>query len=156
METNEISTWVEQYLENSEGGYYLVDVLWNGKTRKLEVFIDTDEGVTLGECQKISRLMEASLDITGQMPEDYILEVSSPGIERPLKLKRQYVKNIGRIIQVELIEGGLETGMLEKVDEEGIDVKPEKLGLKGRKTTYGNTKLIRWNDIKQTFVQIRF
>ncbi|MCB0664408.1 MAG: ribosome maturation factor [Saprospiraceae bacterium] len=156
METNEISTWVEQFMENIDGDYYLVDVLWNRKSLKLEVFIDTDEGVTLGECQQISRLIQSDLDLSGLAPENYMLDVSSPGLERPLKLRRQYVKNVGKVLLVELKGGAKEIGRLERVEEDGLVISPEKKGVKGRKTTYGIEKMILWSEIEKTFVQIRF
>lgn len=133
-----------------------MDVSWNKKSQKLEIYIDTDDGVTLGECQKISREMQTVLDESDLVPENYVLDVSSPGIERPLKLRRQYTKNIGRIILIELAAGTGETGRLEKVDDEGLTIRPEKKGIKGRKTTYGDEKLVPWKEIEQTFVQIRF
>lgn len=156
METNEISTWVEQFMENIDGDYYLVDVLWNRKSLKLEIFIDTDEGVTLGECQQISRLIQSDLDLSGLAPENYMLDVSSPGLERPLKLRRQYVKNVGKVLLVELKGGAKEIGRLESVEEDGLIISPEKKGAKGRKTTYGIEKMIQWSEIEKTFVQIRF
>ena len=156
MELNEITRWVEQFLEGVEGGYYLVDVSWHKKTQKLEIYIDTDAGITLGECQRLSRKMQESLEDGNLLSEDYVLEVSSPGLERPLRLPRQYEKNTGRGILVELVNGDEEIGRLERIDETGLFLRPEKLGVKGRKTTYGEEKLVLWKDIKQTFVQIRF
>ena len=156
MELNEITRWVEQFLEGVEGGYYLVDVSWHKKTQKLEIYIDTDAGITLGECQRLSRKMQESLEDGNLLSEDYVLEVSSPGLERPLRLPRQYEKNTGRVILVELVNGDEEIGRLERIDETGLFLRPEKLGVKGRKTTYGEEKLVLWKDIKQTFVQIRF
>jgi len=156
MELNEITKWVEQFLEGIEGGYYLVDVSWHRKSQKLEVYIDTDKGVTLGECQRLSRKMQESLEDGNLVSEDYVLEVSSPGLERPLRLPRQYKKNIGRVISVELLNGEEEIGRLERVEDSGLVIRPEKLGIKGRKTTYGDEKLMLWKEIKQTFVQIRF
>lgn len=156
MEINEITTWVEQFLERVEGGYYLVDVTWNKKSQKLEIYVDTDNGVTLGECQKLSREMQTTLDESDLVSDNYVLDISSPGIERPLKLRRQYIKNIGRIILVELAAGTEEIGRLEKVDDEGVTIRPERKGIKGRKTTYEDEKLLPWREIKQTFVQIRF
>ena len=54
------------------------------------------------------------------------------------------------------MNGDEEIGRLERIDETGLFLRPEKLGVKGRKTTYGEEKLVLWKDIKQTFVQIRF
>jgi ribosome maturation factor RimP len=156
MEETQITEWVERFLEATREGFYLVDVNWNKKTHKLEVFIDSDGGVTLRDCQQLSRELEKEFDENQMLGENYILDVSSPGIDRPLKLKRQYVQNIGRIVRVELQDGGEIIGRLEKVEEDQIGVRPEITGVKGRKTTFGEEKLILWKNIKQTIVQIRF
>ncbi|MCB0685986.1 MAG: ribosome maturation factor [Saprospiraceae bacterium] len=156
MEINEISTWVEQFLEQRDDDYFLVDIYWNKKSQKLEIFIDTDEGVTLGECQQISRQMQSEFDEQAILSDDYVLDVSSPGIDRPLKLRRQYKKNLGRVLSVEQTDGTSEIGRLENINGEGIFLSPENKGIKGRKTTYGQEKLILWENIKETIVQIRF
>jgi len=156
MEDTQITEWVERFLERTREGFYLVDVSWTKKTHKLEVFIDSDGGVTLGDCQQLSRELEKEFDENQMLGENYILDVSSPGIDRPLKLKRQYVQNIGRIVRVELLDGGEIIGRLEKVEEEQIGIQPEIRGVKGRKTTFGEEKQILWKNIKQTIVQIRF
>ncbi|MBL7827907.1 MAG: ribosome maturation factor [Saprospiraceae bacterium] len=69
-------------------------------TKKLGVFIDSDSGFTFEKCQKISRYLESYLDENGWLGESYVLEVSSPGIGRPLKFPRQYRNNIGRNLSV--------------------------------------------------------
>ena len=85
-----------------ERGCYLVDlVLRGGKhARVLEVFIDTDAGVTTGLCADISRELSRALDDTGPIMERYQLVVSSPGTDRPLKWPRQYPRNVGRTLAV--------------------------------------------------------
>jgi len=157
VSTVEITEWVEGFLESqSLGDYYLVDVVWKPKTQKLKLFVDSDEGITLGECQRLSRSMEESLDSNKILGESYSLDVSSPGTERPLKLRRQYKKNIGRVI---LVEGSDETqliGKLVSISDEGITVQPEIKKEKSKKATYGEEKQITWENIKQTIVQIRF
>ncbi len=156
MESTHIVEWVERFLETNTEGFYLVDINWNKKSQKLEVFVDRDEGLTLGDCQKLSREMQQYLEDISMLKDEYVLDVSSPGIERPLKLRRQYVKNIGRIINVQLQDGSEIMGRLEKVEDQHITIQPETKGAKGRKSTYGEDKLILWENIKQTIVQIRF
>ncbi len=156
MESTHIVEWVERFLETNTEGFYLVDINWNKKSQKLEVFVDRDEGLTLGDCQKLSREMQQYLEDINMLKEEYVLDVSSPGIERPLKLRRQYVKNIGRIVNVKLQDDSEITGRLEKVEDKHITIQPETKGVKGRKSTYGEDKLILWENIKQTIVQIRF
>ena len=89
-------------------------------SNKLEIFIDSDTGITFEKCRRISRYLEQFIDAEGWLGEKYILEVSSPGIKRPLKLKRQYPKNVGRKVEVHLKAGPLEKGKLIKVEENNI------------------------------------
>lgn len=81
---------------------FLIEVsIRNERSGKLiQVYADTDKGITIEECAQISRELERELDREGVIPGPYKLEVSSPGLERPLKLLRQYRKNIGRRFKV--------------------------------------------------------
>ncbi|MCC6280444.1 MAG: ribosome maturation factor [Saprospiraceae bacterium] len=88
--------------------------------QKLCVFADSDSGMTFEKCQKLSRYLEAFIDTNGWLGEKYTLEVSSPGIARPLKFPRQYHKNIGR--QMEVTQTGKDriVGLLKAVEETQI------------------------------------
>ena len=157
MNTVEITEWVAGLIKAlGDEAVYLVDVTWSKKTNKLEVFIESDNDLTLGNVQKISRKMEEAIDQTGILGEAYRLDVSSPGIDRPLKLKRQYTKNVGRVVSIELQDGNVLVGKLNSVAEKHIRIAPETPGYKNRKPTYGEAVEIAWQDIKQTIVQIRF
>ena len=81
---------------------FLVDVQVRGErgTQLIQVFVDTDEGITIEQCAGISRELKRSLSAYEVTAEAYHLEISSPGIDRPLKLLRQYHKNIGRKYKV--------------------------------------------------------
>jgi len=106
-----LTTVVEDCLKEDElSSCFLVDINHSGS--KLEVFIDTDEGVSFSLCQKLSRKIEAVLDETVMLGEKYTLEVSSPGISRPLKFFRQYPRNIGREIDVTLKDASRIKGTL--------------------------------------------
>ena len=87
---------------------------------KVEVYIDSDEALTLGICQKISRHLEGFIDEKGWLGEKYTLEVSSPGVDRPLKYLRQYLKNVGRRLSVDTTEETKVEGKLEEVKEDRI------------------------------------
>ena len=108
----------ERFKETDLSDCFLVEVCLNGS--KLEVFLDSDRGVSFSQCQKLSRSIEAYLDESVVLGQKYTLEVSSPGIDRPLKYVRQYNKNIGRQIQVTLIDGSKLEGELTKVEEDTI------------------------------------
>ena len=89
-------------------------------TNKVEVFLDSTDGVTFAKCRKISRMVEEFLDEDPQIPEKYTLDVSSAGIGRPLKLVKQYIKNIGRDIAVKTKEGEKYLGTMISADEDEI------------------------------------
>ena len=88
--------------------------------QKLCVFADSDSGMTFEKCQKLSRYLEAFIDTNGWLGEKYTLEVSSPGIARPLKFPRQYHKNIGRQLEVTQIDKNRMVGLLKAVEETQI------------------------------------
>ena len=132
---------------------FLLGIEQNGK--KLEVYVDTDEGIKFWQCQKLSRAIEEYLDESGTLGEDYTLEVSSPGIDKPLQLQRQYPRNIGRELEVTLNngseEGEIVTGKLLEVNEESILIKA-----KGAKKGMFKEKTIAFADISSTKVLVSF
>jgi len=92
---------------------FLVDI--EHSSSKVRIFIDTDEGVGFDKCRTLSREVEAVLDENQLLGEKYTLEVSSPGISRPLKFLRQYPRNIGRDIECKMKDGEVIKGKLEDV-----------------------------------------
>jgi ribosome maturation factor RimP len=68
----------------------------------VRAYVDTEQGITLDECARLSRLLEAELERTGAVPERYVLEVSSPGIERPLTRRSHFERFVGHEIDVRL------------------------------------------------------
>ncbi len=124
---------------------------------KLDVFIDSDTGVTFEKCQQISRYLEQYLDEEGWMGDNYVLEVSSPGVSRPLRLRRQYPRNIGRKVEVSLKQGDTKEGTLVAVGEEDITLE-EKIRIKEgkRKKVQALQTRIPFEDIKKTVVKISF
>ena len=88
--------------------------------QKLYVFADSDTGMTFEKCQKLSRYLEAHLDANGWLGEAYLLEVSSPGISRPLKFARQYKRNIGRTLAVTTLDKAEHLGTLQSADDQQI------------------------------------
>lgn len=146
----------EKFQEEGFTDCFLIEVKLHAGN-KLEVFIDSDTGITFEKCQKISRYLEPHLDEERWLGDDYVLEVSSPGISRPLKLRRQYPRNIGRQVEVSLRDGSKKEGLLLAVNDEGITIE-EKMRVKEgkrRKTLVIQTK-IPFEDIKKTVVKISF
>ncbi len=146
----------EKFQEEGFTDCFLIEVKLHAGN-KLEVFIDSDTGITFEKCQKISRYLEPYLDEERWLGDDYVLEVSSPGISRPLKLRRQYPRNIGRQVESSLRDGSKKEGLLLAVNDEGITIE-EKMRVKEgkrRKTLVIQTK-IPFEDIKKTVVKISF
>jgi ribosome maturation factor RimP len=80
------------------------------------VYIDTPSGVTIEQCEKVSRFLNFNMENDSNFPEKYTLDVSSPGMDNPFKVQQQYDKNIGRHIEVVLLSGIKKEGVLTKAD----------------------------------------
>ena len=91
------------------------------------MFIDSDEGVTIDQCARLNRKLQFVFDETPSawIGEKYALDVSSPGVGQPLRMFRQYPKNIGRILKLTLKDGMIVEGNLSAVDEEALTVARE-------------------------------
>jgi ribosome maturation factor RimP len=123
-------------------------------TNNIKIFLDADSGLGIEKCIKINRRLYKQVEEMGFYPEgDFSLEVSSPGIDEPLKMLRQYVKNIGRSVEVTLNDDTIKEGILLEANEEGIIIE----FTEGKNKKAVNTKLpVLFTDIKQTVVQIKF
>lgn len=121
---------------------------------KLIVHVDGDEGINIQDCAAISRHVGFHLEEENTIEKAYNLEVSSPGVGEPLKLKRQYDKNIGREVGIKLSSGAQSEGKLLSVSEEGIVIEA-KVKEKGKKVQLVETSL-NFNDITETKVLISF
>jgi ribosome maturation factor RimP len=125
-----IEGMVQQVIAD-DPAYFLVD-LKVSPSHQVKVFLDADTGVSIDRCVTYNRLLYKDLEASGLFPPgDFSLEVSSPGLDEPLKLLRQYRKNIGRKVEVALVEGAPVQGVLTSVTDDGITLSVE-LG-KGRK-----------------------
>lgn len=126
----------------------------------IQVFIDSDEAVLFSHCKRMSRYLEQEIEEHGWLGEKYTLEVSSPGVGAPLKLQRQYVKNIGRTVNVQIVDDHKHIeGVLKTVTEEGIVVfYTEKLKVEGKKKKelVEFNKEIPFSSIQKTIVKISF
>jgi ribosome maturation factor RimP len=135
---------------------FLVDIkLINGGS-KIEVYIDNDAGIQIKTCEEVSRYIEVYLDNDKEVPEKYVLDVSSPGMENPFKVKRQYIKNIGKTVEVLLNDGTKVEGILTQFTDEDMVLQihhtPPK---KGMKPTIEEKKYQN-NTIKSTKKKISF
>jgi ribosome maturation factor RimP len=147
----------EKFGEPDFESLFLVEVKFNPTINKLEVFVDGDDGITIGECARLNRYLQVPIDENGWLGEKYTLDVSSPGLEKPLKLERQYYSNIGRSLTVTLVDDAEIEGVLEDVLDEGILLSVAIIVLEGKKkvkTTEQRT--VAWADIKKAKVAIKF
>jgi ribosome maturation factor RimP len=119
-------------------GLELVDavVLGPGRKKLVRVTIDKEGGVKVGDCERMSRELEALLDVEELFQSAYMLEVSSPGLDRPLSAMKDFVKNMGklaRVITTEEIGGGsFFIGRIIDAGENWIRLRPEEKPAKGR------------------------
>lgn len=153
-----ISDLLDQKFEEAEfADCYLIDIQLGTKGNKLEVFIDSDSGVTFEKCQKISRYLEAHLDEGKWLGEDYTLEVSSPGISRPLKLPRQYRKNIGRTVEVITKAGNKKEGKLIEATDFAATIEEIIITKEGKKKKKEIVQtIIPFDEIKKAVIKIQF
>jgi ribosome maturation factor RimP len=155
MNIQTINILVEKGLkELSLSDTFLVESRISGN--KIEIFLDSDTGITFDTCQRVSRWIEADLDSNGSFGENYTLEISSPGVGSPLRLLRQYPKNIGRIIEVKTLEKTIR-GTLTKIDEDHIFVEYQtkiKEGKKNKKIIV--TDEIIFDKILESKIKIKF
>ncbi|MEO1256534.1 MAG: hypothetical protein AAFY41_16830, partial [Bacteroidota bacterium] len=102
MEEEKIKEIVENSLQGSKD-LFLVDVKLKGNVgnQKVLIFIDGDQGISIDQCSKISREVASVMEEEDFIKGKYTLEVSSPGLDFPLSMHRQYVKNVGRELTVE-------------------------------------------------------
>ena len=124
---------------------------------RLEVIIDADAGVTFDKCRLISRYLESHLDEKAWLGAEYTLEVSSPGISRPLKLWRQYPRNVGRNLEISLQDGSSYTGKLLEVKEDSLSLEETIKRKEGKRNiTETVTREIPAAQIEKTIVKITF
>ena len=123
-------------------------------TNNIKIFLDADSGLGIEKCIKINRRLYRQVEEMGFYPEgDFSLEVSSPGIDEPLKLLRQYVKNIGRSVEVTLNDDTIKEGILLEAVEKQIVIETSE----GKNKKAVTTQIpVLFTDIKQTVVQIKF
>lgn len=100
-----VSGWVEEIIENQE--LELVDVEYKKEQQGwvLRVFLDKPDGINIEDCQKVSLLLDNRLDEEDPIPGAYSLEVSSPGLERPLTKAQDYERFAGRLVQIRTYSG---------------------------------------------------
>lgn len=138
-----------------EDGLFIVEVTVSA-TNHISIFIDGDKGVTIDQCITISKFVEENLN---REVEDYELDVSSAGLDLPFKVARQYLKNIGRTVNIVTKKGQKFTGKLVSASNESFDVEVEKSVLlegKKRKEKITEVESFKYSDIKSTKIVVSF
>jgi ribosome maturation factor RimP len=143
-----IKTLIEQQLEGSDK--FLVDFVVKPANR-IAVFIDGDQGITIDDCRMLSRAIESRFD---KDQEDYELTVSSAGLDQPLKMFRQYKKNIGRDLEIIDQQGSKFEGVLVSVSDDSIEL--EHYAPKNKKEEKKTNTILRFSEIKSAKVIIKF
>jgi ribosome maturation factor RimP len=140
-------------LISAEPDLFLVEVRIK-PTNNIKVFIDGDNGVSIDKLVHYNRRLYRQLEEEQMYPNgDFSLEVSSPGLDEPLKLGRQYQKNVGRYVEVTETDGSRKEGKLIGVNEQEIVIEEEK-GKNKKKEIINHT--LPLERIKSTKIQIKF
>jgi len=150
-----ISTLTEKVnrLIEAENELFLVEIRIK-PTNNIKVYIDGDQGVSVDKLVAYNRKFYRQLEEEALFPDgDFSLELSSPGLDEPLKLHRQYIKNVGRPVEVVREDGIKEEGVLKAVRETELDLEITKG--KGKKAVVSELT-IPLSTIKTTKVQIKF
>lgn len=121
---------------------------------KITVLADGGQGITIDQCAKLSRRINAKIVEEYGEEISYVLEVSSPGVDFPLTQPQQFKRNIGRSLKLKLQDGTEKTGKLDEVTETGLNLTQE-IKQKGRKATYEPVQ-IPFGEIVKANVVISF
>jgi ribosome maturation factor RimP len=149
--SKKIEAWLQPKLEAEN--LFLVEVKCSGK--KIEVFVDGMQNVTIDKCAEISRFLEEHLDGEAFLNQNYLLEVSSPGMFSPLKVKQQYQKRMGRELDVLLTNGEKVLGKLIAAADDQITLEETKTDKKTKKSET-ITHHIDVKQIKKAIVNFKF
>jgi ribosome maturation factor RimP len=108
--------------------YFVVEVSYIQRkpNPRLTIILDGDKGIAVDKCAEVSREISAILDELDLIPTSFNLEVTSPGVDKPLLLERQYHQHIGRKLKLEMKDGQNYTGKLLAVQTGQINFQPEK------------------------------
>ncbi|HSU49012.1 MAG TPA: hypothetical protein VLJ41_00395 [Segetibacter sp.] len=123
-------------------------------TNNIKIFLDSDEGMSIEKCVRYNRKLYALIEEKGMFPDgNFSLEISSPGVDEPLKNPRQYSKNIGRKVLITFNDDTEKEGKLLEVTD--TDLLLEQTTGKGKKAET-NQFVIPFENIKKTIVQVQF
>lgn len=139
----------------STGEYFVVSLDISAANR-IKLVVDSKKGITIDECVQFSRAIEHNLD---REEEDFALEVTSPGLDAPLKVKEQYIKNIGRELDLLTHDNKRIKGLLKQVENNFIVLEEEqKLKVEGnsKKVLTKIEHQIQFATINKALIIIKF
>lgn len=116
-------TQIQAFLEEELAAeHFVVEINYQERRpkAKLSILLDGDKGINIDECAKVSRALSAFIEENNLIDQAYVLEVSSPGVDTPLKLARQYQQHIGRNLKISLKNGDKQEGKLTEINESQI------------------------------------
>jgi len=149
----QIQDLIQEKLE--ENNCFLVE-LTIGDGNAISIEIDSYDGVSVKDCIEFSKAIDNNLD---REVEDFELNVSSAGLDKPLRVIDQYKKNIGRDVKVVPVDGVVVKGALKEVNENDIVVEysiKERIEGRKKKETIIKQEKINFNNIKETTIIISF
>jgi len=150
-----ISKYVQESLdENGWQDCYIVEVRISA-SKRIEVFLDRDEGISFAICRKVSRYIEEKIDTSLEFGEKYTLDVSSPGIGTPLKLLKQYYKNVGRKVVIKTLDSTVFKGVMKEVTDDFVIIEST-VGKKNTKKFKIIETKIEMNNIMETKIAVSF
>jgi ribosome maturation factor RimP len=135
--------------------HFVVDVEVSASKRPtITVILDGDKGISIDHCSKVSRELGAWLEENNLLESAYVLEVSSPGVDSPLRMPRQFLANMGRTLQVSLKDGQIHKGKLMDYGEQKLTLMPEKA--KKAKAPEPQAIEVELENIKTAVVLVQF
>lgn len=154
----ELTGWFEPVV--SAAGYDLEELAVRsaGQRSVVRVVVDRDSGVSLDDVADVSHVLSEVLDSHDDaMGPAYVLEVTSPGVDRPLTLPRHWRRNAGRLVSVLLTGGETVLGRLAGVDDGGVVLAVEKAGAKkGQVRKAAGERRLGWAELAEGRVQVEF
>jgi ribosome maturation factor RimP len=147
---------IEEIVQNLiSDEYFIVDVsvAGSGGRQKVTVLLDGDNGITIEKCAEVSRRLGEEIESRDLISQNYILEVSSPGIDYPLKLNRQYKRNIGRKLKLQLEDDSFHTGTLKDVKDDFIIIEAEVMAVNNAGKVLKNK--IVFQEMEIPFIKIK-
>jgi ribosome maturation factor RimP len=149
----QVITGMVQELLQGDPDCFLVEI-WIKPTNNIRVALDADKGLPIEKCVSLNRRLYKQIEEAALYPDgNFSLEVSSPGLDEPLKMYRQYVKNISRPVEVMMLDGITVEGILTAVNETEIEL-AETRGKNKKKEVVQHT--LPFINIKSTKIQIKF